>query len=217
MTQVLFIITALSCVVLLYFGTGKNKRLLYIFLPWQVFTGTIAFFNVFEKKPVLFPLAMTGTLILTILMLKQTNKYRLNIPCLLAIHVLRIPVELGLYKLYLQNKIPALMTFTGWNYDILVGVSALILLASMLYIKKSISSLLFITWNIIGLIFLTIIVSLAVLSSPLPIQQFAFEQPNIAVLKFSYSFLPTCIVPAVLMSHILLIGWYSKIKTKSPG
>lgn len=56
-----------------------------------------------------------------------------------------------------------------------------------------------------GILFLLFIVSIAILSSPLPIQQLAFDQPNIALLIFPYTFLPTCVVPIVLMSHILLL------------
>jgi hypothetical protein len=63
----------------------------------------------------------------------------------------------------------------------------------------------FIVWNFIGLIFPRYIVSLALLSSPLPIQPMAFEQPNVAVLEFPYSLLPTCVVPIVFIANVLRI------------
>jgi len=97
------------------------------------------------------------------------------------------------------------MTFHGWNFDMVMGISAFIILVYHLILKRKINYNFFIIWNRIGIVLLLIIVSLAILSSPLPIQQFAFEQPNIAVLEFPYCFLPTCIVPVVLMSHSLLI------------
>jgi hypothetical protein len=98
------------------------------------------------------------------------------------------------------------MTFKGWNFDILIGISALVILLYQLTSKRKMNRQFLIVWNIIGIVFLMFIVSLAILSSPLPIQQFAFDQPNIGLLEFPYCFLPTCIVPIVLMSHILLLN-----------
>ncbi|WP_282049738.1 hypothetical protein [Maribacter aquivivus] len=124
---------------------------------------------------------------------------------MLGIHIIRIPVELCLYQLFLKGQIPEIMTFTGWNFDILIGLSAVVILIYQYVKKKNLARQYFLFWNVIGLLFLSVIVIIAILSSPLPIQQFAFEQPNIALLEFPYSFLPTCIVPIVLISHFLLI------------
>ncbi len=130
---------------------------------------------------------------------------KLNTNYLLGIHIIRIPVELCLYQLFLKGQIPEIMTFTGWNFDILIGLSAVVILIYQYVKKKNLARQYFLFWNVIGLLFLSVIVIIAILSSPLPIQQFAFEQPNIALLEFPYSFLPTCIVPIVLISHFLLI------------
>ncbi len=95
------------------------------------------------------------------------------------------------------------MTFKGWNFDIIVGISAIILLTYLLITRHELPRPFMLWWNTLGLIFLGTIVSIAILSSPLPIQQFAFDQPNIAVLKFPYIYLPAYIVPVVCLSHIL--------------
>lgn len=97
------------------------------------------------------------------------------------------------------------MTFKGWNFDILIGLSALAILFYQFISKRKIKPQFFLIWNITGIVFLSIIVTLAILSAPLPVQQFAFDQPNIAVLEFPYCWLPTCVVPIVLISHILLL------------
>lgn len=59
----------------------------------------------------------------------------------------------------------------------------------------------------IYLIMLTIIVSIAILSAPFPFQQLAFEQPNVAVLRFPYILLPSVIVPLVYLSHFITLKW----------
>ncbi len=97
------------------------------------------------------------------------------------------------------------MTFQKWNFDILMGFSALVLLAYTLLTNRKFNKQFFIIWNVTGIVFLLFIISFTILSSPLPIQQFAYEQPNIAVLEFPYCLLPTCVEPVVLMSHILLL------------
>lgn len=210
MTQIVFIVISILSLLLLYLGTGRDKRLLLLFVGWQIVVGIFAVVKVFAEKPSLFPLAILGTVLLTFLVLKQIHKYKLNPNILLSIHVLRIPVELILFQLYLQNKIPNLLTFKGWNFDILIGISVLAMLVYQLTARRKINRQFFIVWNFIGIVFLFIIVSLSILSSPLPIQQFGFDQPNIALLEFPYFLLPTCVVPIVFMSHILLISHHRK-------
>ncbi|MDZ7899625.1 MAG: hypothetical protein U5N85_16590 [Arcicella sp.] len=60
-------------------------------------------------------------------------------------------------------------------------------------------------WNVICLILLLNIVINAAPSAPLPIQQFAFDQPNIAILYFPFNLLPSVVVPLVLFSHLVAI------------
>ena len=205
MLKTIFILISLSSLLLLYYGTEKNKKFIVIFTAWQILIGILAYYQVFKENPTLFPLAILGTILMTILGIKIINTKNINPNFLLGIHTLRIPVELVLYQLYLQHKIPKLMTFEGWNFDILIGIGAFTILFYQLITKRKIDQKFFTTWNILGIVFLLIIVSLAIMSSPIPIQQFSFAQPNIAVLEFPYCFLPTCVVPIVLMSHILSI------------
>lgn len=206
MIALLFIMISLVCLLLFYLCTGRSSKHLLVFTAWQCVIGVLALMKVFEQQPALFPFAILGTVVVTFLILKRLDQQQLNSKMLLSVHVLRIPVELILFQLFLQNKVPELMTFQGWNFDIVMGISALGILMYQLITKRTINRKFFIIWNGIGIAFLLFIVSLAILSSPLPIQQLAFDQPNIAVLEFPYCYLPTCEVPIVLLSHILLIN-----------
>jgi hypothetical protein len=60
-------------------------------------------------------------------------------------------------------------------------------------------------WNIICIGLLINIVVNGLLSAPSPFQQFGFEQPNVAILHFPFMFLPACIVPIILFSHLASI------------
>jgi hypothetical protein len=123
---------------------------------------------------------------------------------LTLIHVVRIPVELVLYFLFVYKTVPELMTFTGRNFDILAGLTAPIIYYFG-YVKQKLNRTTLIIWNLISLGLLLNIVINALLSAPSPIQQFAFDQPNTAILYFPFSLLPTFIVPVVLFAHLVVL------------
>ena len=60
-------------------------------------------------------------------------------------------------------------------------------------------------WNFISLGLLLNIIFIAILSAKTPLQQFAFDQPNIAIGHFPFNWLPSIIVPIVLLSHLATI------------
>jgi len=47
-----------------------------------------------------------------------------DVKTLTLLHVVRIPVELTLYWLFVHKTVPQLMTFEGRNFDILCGLTA---------------------------------------------------------------------------------------------
>lgn len=207
-TSFIFILSATLLPILLYFGTGKNKKSLILLFVWSFIIGLVSYSDFFKNTstfPPRFILIPLISISLTILLFKIVSKNDISTNYLLAIHTFRLPVEIGLHQLFLQKKVPLLMTFNGWNYDIIIGISAIVLLSYSYLTKKQIPKAFFLIWNITGLLFLTWIVSIAILSSPSPFQKLAFDQPNIAILEFPFTFLPACIVPLVFLSHFLLL------------
>jgi len=93
-----------------------------------------------------------------------------------------------------------LHTVRGRNFDILAGLTAPIM--AWLLWKKKLSLRTLYVWNIICLCLVLLIAANGLLSAPLPFQQFAFDQPNIALLKFPYILLPGLIVPVVVYTHL---------------
>jgi len=104
------------------------------------------------------------------------------------------------------------MTFEGRNFDILAGISAPII-AYFGLTKAKLNRQTILIWNFICLGLLINIIVNALFSAPSPIQKFAFNQPNIAILNFPYSWLPTFIVPIVLFGHLTSIRQLMKYKT----
>lgn len=120
------------------------------------------------------------------------------------LHSIRIPVEIGLYLIYIYGAVPELMTFEGGNLDILSGLSAPVI-GFLYFKKKSIKPQLLLLWNLICLALLFNIVSRALLSAPFPFQKLAFNQPNVAILYFPFILLPSFMVATVLFCHLAAI------------
>ena len=125
----------------------------------------------------------------------------LNMKKLTFLSVVRIPVELSLLCLFIYKAIPEEMTFEGYNYDIISGVTAIFISWFAFRNQKINKSLLWI-WNLLALGLLITIIVISILSTPTNFQVFGIEQPNIAILNFPYVLLPCFIVPVVFFTHI---------------
>lgn len=138
---------------------------------------------------------------------------RLGLLPLTLIHFIRVPVELVLHWLSDSGSVPVEMTFSGLNFDILSGLTAVpvaLIAARPGHTKRG----LLLVWNFAALALLLTIVTIAVLSFPTPFQQIGLSQPNRAVMYFPFIWLPAVIVPIVLFCHLaslfkLLKGHYN--------
>ncbi len=147
--------------------------------------------------------------VLPIILLFTTTKGQqfidsLPLKNLTYLNIVRIPVEIVLYWLFLNKAIPELMTFAGRNFDIIAGITAPFI-AFFGLTKKKLKRKVILIWNFICLGLLLNIVLNALFSAATPIQKFAFDQPNIAILNFPFTWLPTFIVPIVLFGHLVSI------------
>ena len=141
--------------------------------------------------------------ILLLFLTKKGGNYidGMDIKLLTALHIVRIPVELVLFWLFIYKAVPQLMTFEGRNFDILSGITAPFIYYFG-FIKKMLSTQILVIWNFACLILLFNIVIHAIFSAPFPFQALAFDQPNVGVLYFPFVWLPCCAVPLVLLSHL---------------
>lgn len=217
-----FVITTLIAVgmIMLLIKTSSkpmgSKSVIGIILAIFLFLGIqalISFWGIYKDHPDSVPpkiilFAVIPALFIIILIF-NTRKGKLfidnsSMQMLTYIHLIRVPVELVLYGLFIHGAVPQLMTFEGRNLDILAGATApLIGFFGISKAKMGKASLLI--WNFICLGLLFNIVINAVLSAPSPFQQFGFDQPNVAILNFPFSWLPAFIVPLVLFAHLAAV------------
>ena len=208
---IIFTLSTLFAILLFFKATGHSKQVLIIILLWLALQSVISlsgFYTITKGLPPRFILLLLPPVIF-IAALFLTKKGRLaidsyNAKALTMLHVVRIPVELTLYWLFLYHTVPSIITFEGLNFDILCGLSAPVVYYFG-YIKKVLGSKVIIIWNVISLLLLANVVVTAVLSAPFPFQQFGFEQPNTALLYFPFIWLPCCIVPVVFFAHLVCL------------
>jgi uncharacterized membrane protein len=106
----------------------------------------------------------------------------------------RIAVELLLLMAFVNGRIPVQMTFEGRNFDILTGILALPA-GYLLVNRKMYAPRLAVAFNVLGLLLLTNILVIAVLSMPTPIRYFMNEPANTLVAQFPFILLPGVLVP----------------------
>lgn len=195
-----------------------RKQTAIILIVWLALQGVLTYCDFYHDTfsfPPRFALLL-GPAILAIILLFVTKKGKnfiqnLNPVTLTYLHTIRIPVELTLFWLYGMKLVPELMTFEGRNFDIISGITAPFI-AYFGYTKGKIGHIGLIVWNIICLGLLINIVTHAILSVPTNFQQFAFDQPNVAILTFPFSWLACCIVPLVFLSHLVCLSHLFKKK-----
>jgi hypothetical protein len=182
-----------------------------LIVVWLTAIGKLAqenYFMDFETIPPRFLLVFPPMLIviISLFIVKNSRTYisKMPIELLTYLSIIRIPVELVLWWLMLYGKVPELMTFEGRNFDIIAGITAPFI-AYFCFTKKVWSIKVALVWNFLGLALLLNIIINALLSAPLPFQQFAFDRPNIGLMYFPFIWLPAFVAPVVLFSHIASI------------
>ncbi|SOE23633.1 hypothetical protein SAMN06298216_4018 [Spirosomataceae bacterium TFI 002] len=217
-TQIGFILITLTAFVLFMRAAKKGKisekqfrNSFFILLTWITIQGILSYLTFFQQDLHIFPprlaYVLTPNIIMTIFVFFSEKGKRfvdgLHIPSLVLLSLVRIPVEIILYKLYLNHAIPELMTFSGRNFDILAGLSAPIIYY-LCYIRKVGTKKLLLGWNIISAGLLMFIIFNAVFSVPSPFRLFGDNQPNIGLLFFPFTWLAAFVAPIVLFSHFVI-------------
>ncbi|GAA4329880.1 hypothetical protein GCM10023149_34800 [Mucilaginibacter gynuensis] len=215
----LFIVTALLTLVILLKATPKPAIVAAIVITWlviQAFVVNSGFYhNITSLPPRFVFLVAPPVLLIILLFITKAGKAFIdnsNARWLTGLHTIRIAVEIVLFLLYQHNYIPRIMTFEGHNFDIISGLTAPFILLFGYY-KPFLNKTILLAWNFICIALLLNIVVIALLSAPSSVQQFGFDQPNIAILQFPYYWLPCFVVPTVLFAHLVSIKQLIKAKS----
>ena len=206
-----FILTTLLAVALFAWAASWSGRVLALLAGWLLVQGGMAFSGFYTHSaglPPRFALLLLPPMVLIVglFLTRWGRAWLTGLPLgrLTLLHLVRIPVELVLLGLYRAGAVPQLMTFEGRNFDILAGLTAPVVYW-LAFRQRQLNRRGLLLWNLLALGLLSNIVGNALLAAPSPLQRFAFNQPNVAILHFPFAWLPACVVPLVLLAHLVAI------------
>jgi len=178
-------------------------------LGWFFFLGakaTQGYFSAWNIMPPRFAIVI-GVPILLIIVVNLLKGFKAFAMGLKPVHhtslqTFRFFVEIVLWRLAAEELLHHRMTFEGYNFDILIGLTA-IPVAYLVFIKKRWPISVAVIWNYVGIMLLTIVATTGILSAPTPFQVFTEEPANTIIVKFPYVWLPGFLVPLGYFLHIL--------------
>lgn len=211
MSETLLTAAGILSMMFFYKSSGQHKTVFLTLLFWIGFQSVLAIKGFYldtmslPPRPALM-IAPPLLLLFALLSLRNGRAFlrSLDLKMLTWLHVVRVPVEVMLWLLYIDHLLPIDLTFEGANWDIVMGLTAP-MMVYLYFQKKQINRHVLLGWNIISIFLLGNVVVRGILSVESPFQQFGFEQPNVAMLHFPFNFLPALIVPLVLYANIAAI------------
>ncbi|HEX6240111.1 MAG TPA: hypothetical protein VFZ61_04435 [Polyangiales bacterium] len=128
-----------------------------------------------------------------------------NLPlaALVGFHAFRLPLELVMHQAAVERVMPPQMTFTGSNFDIVTGISALLI--GLWLWRGQAPGWLVLAFNLVGSCLLLAIIGVALASMPrFHLYGSDPEHLNTWVFYFPFVWLPAGLVAAALLGHVVL-------------
>jgi hypothetical protein len=208
---VIFGATVVLAIWLFYIATNYSKSFLLLVAAWVILQSLVSasgFYTDPATMTIRFPfLVVPPLLVIIAAFVTERGKNfidQLSLPALTIFHIIRIPVELVLYWLFLSKAIPEAMTFHGRNFDLFSGITAPFIYYFG-FVRNKLNRSVIIVWNLVCLGLLLNVVANALLSLPGRFLHFDFEQANIGLGYFPFTLLPACLVPLVLFAMLAAI------------
>jgi drug/metabolite transporter (DMT)-like permease len=175
---------------------------------WLVATALLAASGLlarFELRPPPFAVVFILTLVSTAALAWSPfgKRFATELPfvALIGFQAFRLPLELVMHRAAAARIMPEVMTFTGYNFDIVSGATALLLGLYAWRSKRPLPRPLIALWNIAGQILLFVIVGVAFAATPV-FRAFGDDQLNTWVAEFPYIWIAVP-VAAALFGHIV--------------
>jgi hypothetical protein len=121
---------------------------------------------------------------------------------LVGLQGFRLPLELMMHRAYETGLMPVQMSYSGRNFDIVTGTTALVVAA--LLATRGLPRGVVLAWNVMGSLLLLNVVTIALLSTPTPLRVFHNEPANVWITAFPWVWLPAVYVTAALLGHIVI-------------
>jgi hypothetical protein len=116
--------------------------------------------------------------------------------------------------LYAAGRLPGLFALPAGIGDVLVGLFAPVVGIAYARRSRNVAGLV-LAWNLFGIGDLIVALSTGFLTSPSPLQKFAFDQPNQLITAFPLAVVPAFLVPMSILLHFASL-WKLR-QVKEPG
>jgi hypothetical protein len=191
-------------------GATRGVRLAGVALGgWLALTAALAERGFFEDFYALPPhmLLAVGPPLLAVLALAASGRLDPLLAALppswpIGAQAFRVVVEIVLWRLAVAGVAPEIMTFTGRNVDILVGLTAPIV-AYGCFVRRAWPARVARWWNWAGVVILLNVVVHAQLSAPTRFRLFETDPPTTFIGDLPYIWLPAALVPLAWALHAI--------------
>jgi hypothetical protein len=117
---------------------------------------------------------------------------------LVALQSFRLPLELLMHRAYEEGLTPVQMSYSGLNFEIVTGATAIVV--AFFAHKRGVVF----AWNILGTLLLINIVTIAMLSTPIPLRVFHNEPAIVWIAHPPFVWLPSFFVPVAVAGHVAI-------------
>ncbi len=128
---------------------------------------------------------------------------RLPLSILVLVQGFRFPLELLMHRASEERIMPPELSYSGYNFDIIVGLLAWVV-GGLLLVGKAPKGLVWF-WNLLGCSSLLVIVGIAIATSPM-VHAFGTDPQhlNTWVTHVPYVWLPAVLVVAAIAGHVVV-------------
>lgn len=177
-------------------------------LAWVAAVSLASFsgaMNPAMRPPVVFVLMLAGTLTLGVVIARSETGRRfahgLPLAWLVGFQAFRLPLELAMHRAHTEGLMPIQMSYSGQNFDIVTGATALVL--GLVMAVREVPRPVVQAWNVLGLVLLANILGVAMLSTPV-FAYFGPDRLNVFVMRMPYTLLPAVMVLAAWAGHLIV-------------
>ena len=191
----------------------KGKRRLWAALGlgaaalWMGSHGAIATSGILEGQglpppPLVFFFVNAGVALLVAFSALGRQLASAPLWALILLQNFRLPLEMLLHALYEAGVLPVQITWSGYNFDVLTGASAIVVAALIAWGRAP--RWLALVWNVMGFGLLLVVVTIAVTSAPTPFRQFTNEPPVLLPFVLPYNWIVGVHVWTALVGHLVI-------------
>jgi len=120
---------------------------------------------------------------------------------IIGIQGFRLPLELAMHAMYERGVMPEQMSYSGRNFDIVTGITAL--MVAGLVRSGRVGRRVVLTWNVLGLLLVLNVVTVGILSTP-RFRLFGDARLNVFITYPPFVWLPAVMVLAALAGHLIV-------------